>query len=412
MLTMSETRSPRARIRAWATALVVVLTAVSLLGATFLTWATRSVLDTDRVANAVERGLEDPQVTDALGGYLADQVQPAIVESGVLTRLLPDRLDRLEPLLAASLRNVIVHEANRLLASPRARAVLVESVRLSHAAALRVLDGEPPRSRFLVVGKGTVTLNLVPLVDQLLRRVQQLGLLQDVVLPDIETARTPAEEIALLSQALGHPLPRHFAQLTVYRNDAGNAGSAINTAQRILAALRSIVWLIWLLTIALGVLAIALARNRAQTLLWLGISAAATGVLAHVIVRKVERAVAQLVSDPTGRAATARIVGRAVDQFDRIVVVLTMGFGIALAAAAVALSLRERDGATKNAPVSPGDALRVGAVGVSLAVVAWLGLSYATASVGALLVAGAFAVTRRTLGPDTTTTPGATKIRQ
>jgi len=363
---------------------LVVVACAALVVATAAVAAERTVLDTDRFAGAVERSLDDPAVTDAMAGVLADQVVAALAASGTVARLVPDALDPLAPVLERAIRGFVVEEAAALLASERGRGLLVEVVRVAHAAALRIVEGAEPDARGLVlVDDERVALNLVPLIAAILGAAQRGGIVDGAgPIPELDADAPVGDQLDRLGEALGADLEPTFGQLTVYERRAAGATSPVGGAQRLLELLR-VATVLWLLAaVLLAVAALALSTDRVRTATWLLGGLAVGALVAFLLVRRVVAAVPDAVEAAAARPAVEVVAREALDG-----VLRALAWVAALAAVAAGVVTAPRSPVLRGVPLRFPNEVRAVATGLAVLLIVWLGARAVTVTVAVLLVA-------------------------
>lgn len=389
----AEDVGPRRRVATgirWRPVLVsalAVVGCVGLIASVVAVAAERTVLETDRFAGVVERSLDEPAVTGAIAGVLADQVTSAVTESGALARVVPDELQALVPVLERALRGFVFEEAEALLASERGRELIVGVVRLAHGAALRVVDGEEPDAEGLVVvDDGRVALNLVPLVAAILRAAERAGLVEAAgPIPELDLTQPVPEQIERLGASLGTELEPTFGQLTVFERRAEGATNPVGLAQRLLELLRSALALLVMASLLLLVAAFVLSGNRSRTARWALGGLATGGLLAFLAVRRVVEALPGTVQDPTAKEAVSVLSAEALAGVLGALVWLTV-----LAAVGVGAWWAARSAGARALPSRFPALTRVTGVVVAAIVVLWLGASAAPLVVAAAVVVAGF----------------------
>jgi hypothetical protein len=327
----------RFRVRGTIAAILGVLAIVSLMAATVAVWARVTVFSSDRVATIVGDAVAEPEVSTALADYLTEQVFAAVDVDAALSSVLPDSLTRLEPVLASGARTAVNAGLDRLLSTPEVQETLTRLVERAHRAAMRLLQGDGLVDGITIVD-GAVTVNMLPLISRGLERLQGLGLLTDVDLPTLTADGDPEQQIAELESATGRQLPDGFGQLVVYRSDRLAEGQAsLESAQQAVALAKRAVWVLVVLTFALVVATILVARNRWRAAMWLGLGGAASMVVVRSAVRRVEEDAPDLATKPGGRAAIQAIVGGAGQGLLRLA-----GIILIVGAAAAVLALFRR----------------------------------------------------------------------
>ena len=228
---------------------------------------------------------------------------------------------------------------------------------------MRLLEGDGLVDGITVVD-GAVTLNLLPLLDRGLTRLQSFGLLSDVELPTLTADGDPQQQVAELESALGRDLPEDFGQLVVYESDRlADAGASVDSAQRTLVLAKRGLVVLLIATVALIALTIIVARNRWRAALLLGLGTVAAIVIARTGVRRVRDEAPELVKRPGAKAALGAVLDGAASGLLRTFgLVLLVGAVVAL----IALFRRDRQ---------RGDLLLIAAVVAGAVVVGLLGFS-------------------------------------
>ncbi len=289
--------------------MLVVLTSLVVLVSTVAVWAARTVFDTDRFTAVFESVISDPAVTSALAERVTDEVADAVQASGVVADNVPENLQPLLPVLGGAVRGFVSGEVDKFLQSDTGQQIMIRSVRRTHAAVMRVLDGSNSPGDLVSVENGAVTLNLVPVVVGVLGRVQERGLLQDVDLPQLDDSQSPEEQVALLSDAIGRDLKPTFGQFTVYESDKiDNAQSTVALARDIAKQIKRFVVLLVLLALVMIAVTIWVAPNRRRAMIQLGIGVAIAVVLAVIIERRVIKSIPSAITQLPAREATESIL--------------------------------------------------------------------------------------------------------
>ena len=216
---------------------------------------------------------------------------------------------------------------------------------------------------------GKVTVNLLPLVGRGLSRLQEIGLFEDLEIPDLAADGDPDEQIADLEQATD----------AISRTTSGSSSStrAINSPSvRPPSKAPSRPWRSPSVPCGFGhvtmllVATVLVARNRWRAALWLGLGGVVAVVFTRSVVHRVVEEAPEIAAEPGGRAAISAIVSGASTSLLRLAAVVLI---VAAAVAAFAMFRRHwrRD-----------DVVLVGAVLAFIVIVAVLGLSIASLLLG------------------------------
>jgi hypothetical protein len=317
-------KSGGSRIRTALVALLLVLTCLALVATTVLVWTHRTLLVTDRFVAVTSRISEDPTVVAAVSDRVATQVVEGLDIEGRVAALLPDQADALAAVLAGRVREEVADRLNGLLSSERAQAAWSAVLRASHERLVPILRGE-------VLGSGTdptVTIDVLPLVAEGIRILQEIGLVPaDVQVPDVTDPSEREAAITRLEERLGRDLPPDFALVTITKP------GALVTAQRAVRAFDIITIASVVLTVALAILTVVAARSRRRMVVYLGLGAAVSLALASILIAGIERGLVAAVAAENGRAVVQALYRDVTSDLASWVVILAVvGVVVALIA--------------------------------------------------------------------------------
>lgn len=330
-------------------------------------WARSVLFDSDRVAAIVADALAEPEVNRALAVRLSDAVVEAAGVEELLGDLLPAPLQPLGPALSGGIETLVERQVSRLLQREDAQAAITETVRVAHASAMRLLQGDGLVDGISVV-EGEVSLNLLPLVGRAIEQVQRFGLFSGVEVPELTLADNPADSIVRLEQALGRDLPDDFGQLVVYRSETlAGAQTLLASAQRAMVVVKRAVGLLVVLTIGLVAATLALARDRRRATLALALGVTAALLVTRRVVQRIVEDSPDLVVNPESRAAVSEVVGGLTSSLLAAVTILLL-IGVVTSAVAYvagpgrgAAAVRQRagleDGSWRNVVATHGQGL-------------------------------------------------------
>jgi hypothetical protein len=374
--------------------IVGVLAVLLLLVSAIAVWARVTLFDSDKIAALAGDALAEPEVDAALADRVTQELFTAVDVDALLGEVLPSSLDRLAPTIAGGLQAAVDRGLTEAFGNPEVQELITNLVRRAHAAAMRLLEGDGLVDGITVVD-GAVTLNLLPLIDRGLTRLQSFGLLSDVQLPELSVDGNPTEQIAELEAALNRDLPDDFGQLVVYESDRlSDAQASVESAQRTLVLVKRALWVLLIATAALIALTIIIAHNRWRAALLLGLGTVAAIVIARTGVRRVRDDAPDLIERPGGKAALAAMLDGAASGLLRV-------FGLVLLVAAVValIAFFRRDRQRS-------DLLLIAAVVAGVVVVGLLGLSIWSLLLG-IVVGVAVPFMARQVWPAQETTPTA-----
>ncbi len=157
----------------WRSVLVyalAVLTCLSILTATVGVWAHRTLLNTDSWVNAVGPLADNPTVTDAVAKEVTTQLLTVIDAQQVAANALPDKAKVLAAPLTDAVGQFVERTVAEMLRTDQFKTFWVEANRRVHSLAVKVLRGD---TKAVKTDNGTVQLNLLPLIGDALRFIQQ-----------------------------------------------------------------------------------------------------------------------------------------------------------------------------------------------------------------------------------------------
>lgn len=393
-LASAEQRPPSRHLtRRIAAGVLVVLSCLSFLTGGAGIWASRNFLDTDVWVDRVGPLADDPDVQAALSREITTEVMKLVDPKALFEDVLPERGQLLAVPLSGAVEGFVGDQVATFVASDAFARLWVGINEQAHAAAVRVLKGD---SDVVQAGDDEITLNLVPVINQVLSRITSASpelFGRTVDIPDVQIDEVPTAAIDAVNNAFGTDLPEDFGQITIY--DQG----ALKEVQDAIALFDRIVVLSVIVFVLATVGAIALSVDRRRTVLQLAI----TDVLLLILMRRAgmiaQDQVLGLVrvedNEPAVRAATDALLQGLFDGtrlllwlFGIIIViawltgssarVVKVRRGVASAATGVVSAARDRgsDPATVAWLVAHRDALRVAGVVVALGLLWWLDLSW------------------------------------
>jgi hypothetical protein len=244
------------RRRRGVVAAVLALAVVTGVVAILSTWVKRQALDTTNWTNTSSQLLANPQVQDAVGAYMVDQLFTNVDVARELRRELPRQAAGLAGPAAAGLQEFANRAAPQLLARPRVQDAWRAANTAAHRQLLQILEGG---GATVSTANGQVVLDLHALVDQLARA---LGVSQQVASARAKlNAGTREQARGVAQQRLGVTLPPSSGRLVIMRSNQ------LQTAQDIAKAIRGVSIVFTALSLGLFTLAVWLARGwRRQAL--------------------------------------------------------------------------------------------------------------------------------------------------
>lgn len=294
------------RARAIVAGVFGVVCVVAVLASVLAVWANRVLFDSDSVASAVESTLDEPEVTDAVGDYVADQLISVVDLSQVVDDRVPTALT---DLVEDGVRSLVAETVSDVLADDDVRATMGRVAAASHQRLLTVIEDGGLLDGVTTDAQGDVRFNLLPLLGRAIELLQDRGLLAGIDVPPLTADGDPVAQIDALEEAIGEPLPEDFGQIVVYRSErVGQARLALARAQQALVLFRKSVIAILLTTIVAFAATVALARRRARALVILAVGSVLSMGIARLLIGRIVSDAPSLVLDPGARAAIRAMV--------------------------------------------------------------------------------------------------------
>ncbi|MFI0405559.1 hypothetical protein [Actinomadura sp. 3N508] len=269
------------RTRRAVAALLVALAGFGLVASVIGVWGARTTLETDRWVATVAPLPENPEVNAAMATYLTDQVFTHLNVRGRLVEALPPRAAFLAGPVTNAVHDHLRGRVQNFMGTERFAALWRQANRFAHAQIVAVAEG---RSETVGVRDGTVTLNLLPVINDVLVTVsQELPTLfgKELRLPALSSGEVPADLRQKVETALGVTLPADFGQMAVYQD-----GDLTGFQDAVLLFKRGLVLLV-IGTLACLALALLVASGRRRTLLQFGVAVAGSVMVLSAVLRAV-----------------------------------------------------------------------------------------------------------------------------
>lgn len=282
--------------------ILVVLVGVLVPLSVTTVWSTRTVLDTDRFTALVSDVTSDPAVLNALSTRLTDEALTAVASSDVVQNL-PPPLPRAAAVILGAMRGRVQEAVDKVLASSAFQDALKGTVAIAHRQAIKLLEGKGLlNSDAFTIKDGTVTLNLWPLVQQVLVKLQSDG-----VLPSSWQIPSADQPPSALQSTIGGKLPENFGQIVVYQTNDASKERTLDAAQRGLALGRRGVVLLVVLTLVLAVVAVLVAVDRRRAVFRIGLAITIGTLVEIVALRRVINRLPTVATTPGGKAVAAAL---------------------------------------------------------------------------------------------------------
>lgn len=287
---------------------LVVLTAFSFTAAGIGVWASRNFLDDDVFASRIGTVIEEQAVQQALARFTTKEVMTLVDVQNLIAEALPDRAQILAPTLASGVESFVRGKVEEVFATPEFQQIFETVVTTAHQQAVALLEGK--RSDVVQANADSVTLNFLPVIDQVLARIGETSpeiLGRNIDIPTVTVDDLPADARQKIGDALGVTLDDNFGTITVY--DQG----ALKAAQDGLALFNKIVWVLVALAIILIPVTLLASAHRRRTLLQLVVAISVGMVLVRRLSLRIQGDLLNLVKVPDNVPAVQIVTDRVID---------------------------------------------------------------------------------------------------
>jgi hypothetical protein len=169
-VTSGKTRKSEHAPLVW---VLIVLSSIAVVLATFAIGVQQVVLNTDRWVATVGPLASDPTVQTSVANAAATQALSAIDVQGRV-QALPSAVQRLVAPAESGLDSFVHDQALNIAQSPQFATAWTNVNRTAHPVLVQLLRGETPPNSVLRVSNGELQVNLVELAPGLTQRLQQL----------------------------------------------------------------------------------------------------------------------------------------------------------------------------------------------------------------------------------------------
>ena len=372
---------------------MVVISCVAFLTGSIGIWASRSFLDTAVWVDHVGPLAEDPDVQEALGNRITTELMMVVDPQTLFEEALPERGQILAAPLSGAVEGFVGDQVDKFVASDAFANLWVGINREAHQAAVKVLRGQ---SEAVEAGDDAVTLNLVPVINQVLAEITSASpelFGRTINIPDVQIDEVPSSAIDKINDAFGTDLPDDFGQITIYD------GGTLQEIQDAVALFDRIVWVSVVVFVLSTIGAFAASVDRRRTFFQLAIPAVLILVLLRRAAIRAQDQILQLVpsdgSVPAVEAVTDALLQGLFDGTRLVLWALVAALAVvwitgpgagatatrrrtSAAASAVSGAARERssDPATVAWLTAHRDALMVAGVVVAVFLLVWSSLSW------------------------------------
>jgi hypothetical protein len=319
----ASSKVSRHRIRRTIAAILAVLSGLFVtLGVTSV-WLHKTTYQTDEWVSTVGPLARDARIQAALAVWATQQITQAVDTEKIFTDLLPSKAQPLAAPLSTAVDSFISQAALKFFQSDAFINIWTVANRNAHADIIKVLKGKGAVN----IKDGKVQLNLLPVVDEVLQKVNDStnGRFSSQI--SSVTDLTPDQARAKLSAALGRPLPADFGTITVFEKQQ------LSTVQKAVQLFNELVYVLVIGAILLIAAAFAVAPDRRRIAIWVGLSAAGFLVAFRAAARTSGRQVVKQIVVPVNRDAAQAVISRVLASYlDVTLVALLIGLVVALIA--------------------------------------------------------------------------------
>jgi hypothetical protein len=295
--------------RRWLRVTLVVLACLGITVSALGVWIRAVLLDTSTWVATVDDIPSEEAVAAELATYLTEQVFLALDAEQRVSDALPDQAQPLAQPLTAAVKSFIQDEVEKVILSPQFSEIWVAVNEQAHKTVVQVIRGG---GDVVSTDDGTVTLNVIPIVNQVLTALSEkagdfFGF--DGQLPTIENGEIPDDLRQKVEQTLDVELPDDFGQIVVFESDA------LSEVQDAVKLFDDFIVVLAVLSLAAIGGAVALAADRRGVVVRLALGSAAGFLVLLLVIRIVKREVVGLFDDPEAQEAVAELLATTTQLF-------------------------------------------------------------------------------------------------
>jgi hypothetical protein len=234
--------------RTVAVSVLLVLAGFFVLLSSFAVWVDRVALNTNVFVDTSAELIEDDAIRQAVATRAVDELYASVDVEAEIKDPLPEDLESASGPVAAGLRQVAPLIVERALQQPSLQRLWAAALEQSHKTLVAVLEGD--RATVSTQG-GVVTLDLEQII---LDAADRLGIRKQVA----------------------DNLPEDVGRIEILRSDE------LDTAQDAFQFLKTLAWLLPIVTLVLLALAVGISRRRRATMRGVGIAIVVAGAVGLV----------------------------------------------------------------------------------------------------------------------------------
>jgi len=241
----------QSRGRGVAVWVVLVVAGLLLLLSSFAVWINRVALNTNQFADTSSSLLDDPAIRSAVANRAVDELFANVDVQAEVQGQLPSGYKGLAGPATAGLRQASYQIVDRALQQPRFQTLFKATVVETHKTLVEVLEGGGER---VSTTSGEVILDLRTIIQEAADRIG-------------------------IGQQVSDRLPENAGRIVILRSDE------LGTAQNVFELLKTLAWLLPILTLAAFGLPVWLARDRRRAVRGIGATLAVVGLVGLVAAR-------------------------------------------------------------------------------------------------------------------------------
>ena len=230
---------------------VLVIAGLLLLLTCFALWVNRVALNTSQFADTSTQLIDDPEIRRAVAQRSVDELYANVDVEAAIEERLPKDVKSLAGPTAAALRQTAPTVVDRALEQPALQKLWTQAIEQSHKTLVQVLEGN---GDVVSTQGGVVVLDLREIV---LEAADRLGIRTQV------QARLPADA----------------GRIVILRSNE------LDNAQNVFQLLKTLAWVLPILTLLAFAGAVWLAPDRRRALLSVGVTIAIVGILGLLAAR-------------------------------------------------------------------------------------------------------------------------------
>lgn len=323
-------------------ALFWLLASIAILASGMAVWAHQTLLTANGWGSLVGEVAADPEVVEGVSVALVDRLSEAVDLRGVVADAIPGP-DIVAGAISARVQDELVNAMATFAATDTFQDAFVRVNEAAHEAAMKAIRGG--ESAALTSEGGAITLNVFPLIEGVLLRLQEAGLIDaSREIPDLTDFQPSARAVAGLETLLGRDLPDDLGTITLVDSERLEA---VQTAVRWFDLITVVLLLLAVVFVAL---ALWLAERRLRMVMWLGVGAIVALLTGRVVTRLVLEGVVRRQEEPGAQVLVRAVVDAAVDSLMWFTFIL---MALAAIVALVAWVAERREAGAREALETP-----------------------------------------------------------